>query len=96
MGGWEQWATRQLRIRALGATGPTDVLPVPLVPDGRTIRRDIRSQPGQKSTAIITPGYECIEALNAKLRRARVSRASCEQSRPIYRRHSPLLVALTH
>ena len=47
------------------------MLPVPLVPDGRTIRRDTKpSQPDETGTAVYIPVTNAIEALNAKLRRA--------------------------
>ena len=46
------------------------MLPVPLVPDGHTIRQD-QSGPSQMSgTVILIPVTNAIEALNAKLRRA--------------------------
>ncbi len=45
------------------------MLPVPSVPDGRTIRED-QQIPPDVGTASLIPGTNAIEALNAKLRRA--------------------------
>jgi putative transposase len=50
---------------------PPRVLPVPLVPDGRTIRQDRGgSQPDEPAPPIFIPVTNAIESLNAKLRRA--------------------------
>ena len=52
------------------------MLPVPLVPDGRTIRRDTKAIPAGRDrhrglhTRLRTPSTNAIEALNAKLRSA--------------------------
>jgi putative transposase len=46
------------------------VLPVPLVPDGRTIRRNQLIPAERAGTAIFIPVTNAIEALNSKLRRA--------------------------
>lgn len=47
------------------------MLPVPLVPDGRTIRRDNQTAPADETgTRVCIPVTNSIEALHAKLRRA--------------------------
>ena len=64
----------QLLTRTLGSSSksacPLDALPVPLVPDGRTIRQDHQDSSPIISAEIFIPDTNAIEALNSKLRRA--------------------------
>jgi transposase-like protein len=46
------------------------MLPVPLVPDGRTIRQNQMAQAGRVDTNIVIPVTNAIESLNSKLRSA--------------------------
>jgi hypothetical protein len=48
---------------------PTDVLPVPLVPDGHTIRQDQAVLAGRASTAIFIPVTDEIERLHEEFKR---------------------------
>ena len=63
----------QLLTRALGSSYtsacPLSVLPVPLVPDGRTIRRDQQIPAERAGTAIFIPVTNAIESVNARLRK---------------------------
>ena len=45
------------------------MLPVPLVPDGRTIRQDQHVPAGGAGTAILIPVTNAIESVNARLRK---------------------------
>ena len=45
------------------------MLPVPLVPDGRTIRRESTIPAGQADTAILIPVTNMLERLNQELKR---------------------------
>ena len=45
------------------------MLPVPLVPDGRTIRRESTIPAGQADTAILIPVTNMLERLNEELKR---------------------------
>ena len=55
---------------------PTGVLPVPLVPDGRTIRRDQPIPAEQAGTAILIPVTNAVESLHRSLRKIIKTRGS--------------------
>jgi transposase-like protein len=45
------------------------VLPAPLVPDGRTIRQDWRSQPEERAPPILIPVTNPLERVNGEIKR---------------------------
>ena len=45
------------------------MLPAPLVPDGRTIRQDRRSQPEERAPPILIPVTNPLERLNKEVKR---------------------------